>query len=879
MICLSHWLTSAIILLCAATALALDVTITSDAPGNLFTDDDPPALRISVAGGAPGDIRYFAWDDRGAWGESGSLAASSDGGSVMLRPKFPGRGLYGVEVTARDAAGAESTARATVAIAPAPDPASADSYWGAFTLPDYDRPTPDQARALALSHRRLGVSWVRLNFWVQAFTAVKIEDGVVKAEFDGWKTIAAAMRDQGIHVMGTIAQVPEALSSQPGRTEGNSDAGPLFARVPPRDWGQWEQLVEQMAREFAGTIDAWEIWNEPNIGGRYWAGTPAEFAEMVKRSSAAIRRGNPKAIVVVGGFTTSTAERENGPVFFQGLLDAGIAPAFDVFSSHGFSDDFRRILREAGLADRPVWNTENHELLALSDFRDGVRRSFHFMHRLPNAQLAGHVPLTNPDLTPTEAGLTYATAVKVLGNNPAWVDGRFVETAQVGVLRREDAVMVAVCKPTRRGVAGGSATFTVSPAPGRAITCLDSLGRTLDLSAKGGRITVPLDQIVFIDGAAALALVDLTPPVEPADPPQVIARAADAQIVGPWYAGEMVSIWNQADPGPEGYAVTLPLTVAKPGRYNVYFDGTTCHRLIHPRSISPFIWAIDGGRSRLVDGSLPSLSKVSNDRYLRNQPIKPAELMYLGGDVLLQKLGTVDLTAGRHSIRMELVGRREVPDNAYCLEIGGIILRPATEGVIAQPLALDPPASDAADAKPIPLANPSFEDFTAGRGNLSPKGWSRSVDRTFIGPYPHTDGEVAVNVYPGAGESETLQQDMPQGKITVALGRPPRAGDVLVLSADTRHYWEEGGGAPAAIRLGFSFAPSTHELDLADPHWFAADGAEVGRDFRRVQARHVLTADDIAKSAWAVNLSVVAGETATAAALFDRMTLSIEPGN
>ena len=51
-------------------------------------------------------------------------------------------------------------------------------------------------------------------------------------------------------------------------------------------------------------------------------------------------------------------------------------------------------------------------------------------------------------------------------------------------------------------------------------------------------------------------------------------------------------------------------------------------------------------------------------------------MFYLGGDVLLQELGTIDLEAGKHEFMLELIERRKMPDNAWCLEFEGIVLRP-----------------------------------------------------------------------------------------------------------------------------------------------------------------------------------------------------------
>jgi hypothetical protein len=49
-------------------------------------------------------------------------------------------------------------------------------------------------------------------------------------------------------------------------------------------------------KRYAGKVDCWQIWNEPN--GGFWNGTPEQYAAMLAAAGKAIHQANPKARVL-----------------------------------------------------------------------------------------------------------------------------------------------------------------------------------------------------------------------------------------------------------------------------------------------------------------------------------------------------------------------------------------------------------------------------------------------------------------------------------------------------------------------------------------------------------------------------------------------------
>jgi hypothetical protein len=90
----------------------------------------------------------------------------------------------------------------------------------------------------------------------------------------------------------------------------------------PPDPDKYSAFVEAVATHFRGRVAAWEIWNEENLGFRFWkpAEDPAAYAELLARAYPAVKRGDPAALVVLGGLNSqgvsSTGEQFLADAYF-----------------------------------------------------------------------------------------------------------------------------------------------------------------------------------------------------------------------------------------------------------------------------------------------------------------------------------------------------------------------------------------------------------------------------------------------------------------------------------------------------------------------------------------------------------------------------------
>ena len=87
------------------------------------------------------------------------------------------------------------------------------------------------------------------------------------------------------------------------------DKRDFWAGAPPANGDAFAEYAGAVAARYncqpgaQGCIQAFQVWNEPNLG-REWGGkrpNPAEYAAFLRKAYAAIKAANPNAIVINAG--------------------------------------------------------------------------------------------------------------------------------------------------------------------------------------------------------------------------------------------------------------------------------------------------------------------------------------------------------------------------------------------------------------------------------------------------------------------------------------------------------------------------------------------------------------------------------------------------
>jgi uncharacterized protein YraI len=206
-----------------------------------------------------------------------------------------------------------------------------------------------------------GFNWVK-----QAFAWETIE-GAGKGQFD-WSVadrVVTHANNANLKLLARLSSDPELTNFWAGHPPGNADDFADFAYALASRYN--------CSAEAVGCIQAFQVWNEPNLA-REWGGNPpdpAGYAEFLRKAYAAIKRGNPNAIVISAGMAP-TGDNNNiampDDVFYEGMYQAmgGNSDGyFDMLGVHG-----------AGFAAPP----DLDPAVAASDQRYGGYRFFAFRH-------------------------------------------------------------------------------------------------------------------------------------------------------------------------------------------------------------------------------------------------------------------------------------------------------------------------------------------------------------------------------------------------------------------------------------------------------------------------------------------------------------------
>ncbi len=210
--------------------------------------------------------------------------------------------------------------------------------------------------------------------WVKQEFAWREIEPVNKGEFD-WSRTDRIMDQIDTHGLKVIVR----LGVQP------QWAGGGYPEVgPPNNLQDFADYATAVATRYKGRIDAYQIWNEPNLA-REWGNRPpsaSEYTEMLRVTSAALKAVDSNALIISAGMapTTRNDDVARPDVYYiQEMYDAGAAPYFDALGAHapGYASppetDPADIALTPGLANPGDFKEENN-------VPEELRRVYGFRH-------------------------------------------------------------------------------------------------------------------------------------------------------------------------------------------------------------------------------------------------------------------------------------------------------------------------------------------------------------------------------------------------------------------------------------------------------------------------------------------------------------------
>ena len=199
--------------------------------------------------------------------------------------------------------------------------------------------TPQEDKLL----EEMGCKWILRTFnWHLIETKKDVFD------FSFYDSYVDHVREQGIKIIALLGYGTDYSPNGKSKFYISPEQMPLFLRY-----------VEEIVRHYKGKVDAWCIWNEPNI--KFWQGTDSEYYELTKLTAEKIRKTDPDAYIIGGAFWRSPGG------FIKKMYKAGGFRDLDALALHPYSinpsdsmkvyDKFKKILSEVNYSG-PVWITE-----------------------------------------------------------------------------------------------------------------------------------------------------------------------------------------------------------------------------------------------------------------------------------------------------------------------------------------------------------------------------------------------------------------------------------------------------------------------------------------------------------------------------------------
>lgn len=166
---------------------------------------------------------------------------------------------------------------------------------------------------------RKGIDWHEIQ---------KSEDSFDWSEPD--RMVEGAAR-YGMQIQGLLAFCP-GWAVDPTYTKPKAEG--WFLSAPPR-LDAWSRFAYAVGKRYKGKGIFYEVWNEPDL--TFWRGSDEQYLEMLKAGYRQLKRADPDATVMTGGFGDSEHAHRNNPELFDKML-RNYSDYFDIVAYHRHSN-------------------------------------------------------------------------------------------------------------------------------------------------------------------------------------------------------------------------------------------------------------------------------------------------------------------------------------------------------------------------------------------------------------------------------------------------------------------------------------------------------------------------------------------------------------
>jgi len=223
-----------------------------------------------------------------------------------------------------------------------------------------------------------GVRWERLTFW---WNGLQSGPGQPLNPFYLPTSYIDQERSHGVQVVGVLVNTPDWAAADPSQ---GGKSPPKNLNLPYNDPNNyWGQFVRQVVKMYAGYVDTWIIWNEPDItpdapNAAYylWSGSPADYYQLLKVAYLNAHEVNPNVQISDAALTYWTDIHMQREQWFSRFLDQVAADSTAAVHNQYFDftalnlyinpEDlytvpslYHQLMKERGF-DKPIWITETN---------------------------------------------------------------------------------------------------------------------------------------------------------------------------------------------------------------------------------------------------------------------------------------------------------------------------------------------------------------------------------------------------------------------------------------------------------------------------------------------------------------------------------------
>jgi polysaccharide biosynthesis protein PslG len=150
------------------------------------------------------------------------------------------------------------------------------------------------------------------------------------------------------------------------------------ASGPPDNMEDWKDFIQQIAERYKGKIQAYEIWNEPNLS-REWGNAAPDakaYTDLLRVAHTEIKKLDPQATVISAGLSPTTEQTDRAVsdvVYLKSMYANGAKQYFDMLGAHAPGFKAAPEADPAEVARDPAFNNNDPSA-------EDLRRAYAFRH-------------------------------------------------------------------------------------------------------------------------------------------------------------------------------------------------------------------------------------------------------------------------------------------------------------------------------------------------------------------------------------------------------------------------------------------------------------------------------------------------------------------